>query len=96
MNIRVAKKHLPTYIFLLAVLTAWALFHIWTRHMVTELGYSISQQQSVKQRLLTENNALCLEISTLKSSKRLEVIAKNDLDLHSPKPDQVVYLWLDE
>jgi len=73
-----------------------AMFHVWTRHMVTELGYSLSESQAITEQLLSENKALKLEISTLKSSKRLELIAKGQLGLTPPKPEQVVYLWLDE
>jgi cell division protein FtsL len=87
---------LPSGIILLLFLTMWAMFHVWSRHRVTELGYSISEQQSLKERLLSENNAMRLEISTLKSSKRLELIAESQLGLAAPKPEQVVYLWLDE
>jgi cell division protein FtsL len=64
--------------------------------MVTELGYSLSEEEAVKERLLSDNKALKIEISTLKSSKRLELIAQSQLGLSSPKPEQVVYLWLDE
>ncbi len=96
MKTRVARNYFPTCIVLLLFVTAWALFHTWTRHMTTELGYTISAMQSQKEDLASENKSLRLEISTLKSTKRLELIAKNELDLHSPRPDQVVYLWLDE
>lgn len=89
-------RMLPIGIALLLFLTPWAMFHVWTRHMVTEMGYSLSEQQKTKDRLLSDNKALRLEISTLKSSKRLELIAEKQLGLASPKPDQVVYLWLDE
>ena len=87
---------LPVGIVLLIFLTMWAMFHVWSRHMVTDLGYSLSEQQSRKETLLSENNALKLEISTLKSSKRLELLAGTQLGLAAPKPEQVVYLWLDE
>ena len=42
------------------------------------------------------NKALRIEISTLKSPKRLELIATGQLGLSAPKPEQVVYLWLDD
>jgi len=96
MKNRMAKEYLPAYIAILLLFTAWAVFHVWTRHMVTELGYEISTQQVEKENLLSDNKSLKLEISTLKSSRRLEVIAKNTLGLRTPKNDQVVYLCLDE
>ena len=87
---------IPLGLILLLFLSTWAMFHVWSRHMVTELGYSISEQQNIKEQLVSDTNALRLEISTLKSSKRLELIAEKQLGLTAPKPNQMVYLWLDE
>ncbi|HNR51527.1 MAG: cell division protein FtsL [Bacteriovoracaceae bacterium] len=87
---------IPSFIIILSFFTAWALFHIWTRHMATELGYTISAEQTLKEELLGDNKSLKLEISTLKSSRRLESIAKNKLGMSTPRPEQVVYIWLDE
>jgi cell division protein FtsL len=56
----------------------------------------LSESQAITEQLLSENKALKLEISTLKSSKRLELIAGSQLGLTPPKPEQMVYLWLDE
>jgi cell division protein FtsL len=64
--------------------------------MATELGYTISAEQTLKEELLGDNKSLKLEISTLKSSRRLESIAKNKLGMSTPRPEQVVYVWLDE
>jgi cell division protein FtsL len=91
-----ALEILPASIIILCFFTAWAFVHIWTRHMATELGYRISAEQSTKEELLSENKSLKLEISTLKSSKRLEAIARDKLGMRSPNPDQVVYLWIKE
>ncbi|HVN71616.1 MAG TPA: cell division protein FtsL [Desulfomonilia bacterium] len=90
------SRILPFGMVMLLFMLVWAMFHVWTRHMVTELGYSLSQEEAAKEQLLSENKALKIEISTLKSTKRLQLIAENQLGLKSPKPEQVVYLWLDE
>ncbi|MBN1635002.1 MAG: cell division protein FtsL [Deltaproteobacteria bacterium] len=91
-----SKNFLFSSIIFIIFLTIWAMSHVSTRNMATELGYAISKQQSVNEELLSDNNALRLEISTLKSSKRLEGIAKHELDLHIPRSDQMVYLWADD
>jgi cell division protein FtsL len=96
MKSRSIRSLLPSLVIGLCFLSAWSLFHIWTRHLATELGYTITAEQSLREELLSENKALRLEISTLKSSRRLEEIAKNRLGMSPPKPEQVVYLWLDE
>lgn len=90
------SRMLPGSIIVLLLFMVWAMFHVWTRHMVTELGYSLSESQTTVEQLISENKALKIEISTLKSPKRLELIATGQLGLASPKPEQVVYLWLDE
>jgi cell division protein FtsL len=86
----------PFCMIMLLTFTVWAMIHVWSRHMVTELGYSLSEEQAHKEQLLGENKALRIEISTLKSPKRLELIAGKELGLTTPKPEQVVYLWLNE
>lgn len=96
MKRRASLETLPSTIIILVVFTAWAFFHIWTRHMSTELGYKISAEQSTKEALLSEQKSLRLEISTLKSSKRLEAIARDKLGMKSPSPDQVIYVWNNE
>jgi cell division protein FtsL len=90
------SRMLPGGVIMLGLFMIWAMFHVWTRHMVTELGYSLSESQAMAEELLSMNKALKLEISTLKSSKRLELIAAAQLGLRSPAPEHVVYLWLDE
>ena len=91
-----AQDFLLVGVLLIIFLVGWSLFHVGTRHLATELGYSLSAQQDHKEQLLAHNKALRLEISALKSSKRLELIAKKELGLTVPRSDQVVYLWLDE
>lgn len=88
--------YFPFSIIMLLAFMTWAMFHVWTRHMVTELGYALSEEQALKEQLSSENKALRIEISTLKSSKRLELIAETQLGLTAAKPEQVVYLCLDE
>ena len=96
MKTKMTHAYLPLFIILLLFFMTWAFSHIWSRHMATELGYEISERQSEKEGLISDNKSLRLEISTLKSSKRLELIAKHELGLKSPASNQVVYLWLDE
>jgi cell division protein FtsL len=93
---RVSLTILPSSIILLICFMAWSFFHIWTRHMATDLGYKISAEQNTKEELLSENKSLKLEISALKSTRRLEAIAREKLGMDTPKPEQVVYLWVTE
>jgi cell division protein FtsL len=76
--------------------SSWAMFHVWTRHLSTELGYALSRDLALQEQLTGDNKALKLEISTLKSTARLETIAVNNLGMRTPQPGQVVYLWKKE
>lgn len=73
----------------------WGIIHVWSRTIAIELGYALSKEQAIKEQLVADNKALHLEISTLRSSKRLESMA-NNMGLHTPYPDQVIYIWPDE
>jgi cell division protein FtsL len=83
-------------VILISLCSSWAMFHVWTRHLSTELGYALSQELALQQQLASDNKALRLEISTLKSTERLETIAVNNLGMRTPQPGQVVYLWKKE
>ena len=78
------------------IFTTWGILHVWTRNLAMDLGYALSEQQTLNEKLMSDNKALRLEISTLKSSERLEYIARDVLGLHEPRPDQVMHIWLDE
>jgi len=90
------KDMIAPALIVVITLGMWAMVHVWSRHVLTELGYELSAEQSLRERLTGQNRALRIEISTLKSPKRLELIARRDLGLTVPKPEQVMYLWSDE
>jgi len=90
------KEFLAVSVIFLLVLTSWAMLHVWSRNYGTEIGYAFTRQKSINEELFSENKTLRLEISTLKSSKRLEAIAKDDMGLQPPGQDQVIYIWKKE
>ncbi len=90
------RQALLAGIILICLCTSWAMFHVWSRHLSTELGYALSRELALKEQLTSDNKALKLEISTLKSTERLETIAVNNLGMRTPQPGQVVYLWKKE
>lgn len=89
---RPRKSNLLVIIVPLLLLILSALFFVWSRIQVIQLGYEISQ--ALKQgRALTEGNKqLRLEIATLKSYPRIEKIAVEELGLSKPRPDQVIVI----
>ncbi|HOJ13027.1 MAG TPA: cell division protein FtsL [Deltaproteobacteria bacterium] len=90
------KRMLGPLLVMVSSLAFWASVHVWSRHQVIELGYALSREQARMEQLASQNRALRIEISTLKSPKRLEAIAQKDLGLTPPRPEQVVYLWSNE
>ena len=87
------KTMLLAGIILIASFCFWAMLHVWTRTFAMDLGYQITSEQGIKEEFTNENKALRLEISTLKSTVRLESIALKDLGMAPPTPEQVVHLW---
>lgn len=76
----------------LTILIAAFLFYTWSRVEVVKIGYEIFKANSEMRRLDQENKELILEIATLKSPKRIERIAREELKLLPPKDDQIVIL----
>lgn len=90
------RQALVTGLIVITLSMGWAMFHVWSRNLATDLGYDLSRELAFKNQLQADNKALRLEISTLKSTQRLENIALNKLGMRTPQPEQVVYLWTRE
>lgn len=90
------RQVLYTGLIIITLSLGWAMLHVWTRTHATDLGYALSHELALKEQLQSDNKALRLEISTLKSTQRLESIALNELGMRAPQPGQVVYLWTRE
>ncbi len=80
--------------FILFVLffTGGALFYVWSRIQVIQIGYEISNVLKEQRRLTEANKRLRLEIATLKSFPRIERVATEDLRMTKPKPEQVIVI----
>ncbi len=68
------------------------LFFVWSRIQVIQLGYEISAAVKEGRSLAEANKRLRVEIATLKSYKRIEKIAAEQLGMAKPRPDQVVII----
>lgn len=69
----------------------FALFYVWTRVQVVETGYQIRHLMTQAEELKGQNHALRVEVATLKSPVRLDVIALN-LGLKRPPEKQVTMI----
>ena len=73
-------------------LVGLALTHVWLRLQVVRLGYVLSTTAKLHGQLEQENRELKVELATLTSPDRLEVIARTRLGLMEPEKGQVVIM----
>lgn len=78
-----------SFIFI-AILLAVSLFFVWSRLQVVHLEYGISSLESRIRDLNQETRRLKLEAASLRNPVRLEQVAKSDLGLRLPTPDQII------
>jgi len=67
-----------------------SLFFVWSRVQVTSLEYDISRIEDNLRKNRQEMAQLTLEAATLSSPERIERVARNDLGLRLPVPEQVI------
>ncbi|MFQ5841811.1 MAG: cell division protein FtsL [Thermodesulfobacteriota bacterium] len=77
---------------IIATLIAGSLFYVWSRVMVINLGYDLSEAMEVHWELVGENKKLHIEIATLKSLARIERIAREELEMEKPLPGQIILM----
>ena len=77
-------------IMLILGVSVW--FYVWSRMQVVKLHYSIIALSKIEQEILKENKKMRLKLATLQSPRRIEYIAKNQLQLKDPHQEQVIYL----
>ncbi len=86
------RVFLLSFLGMIALASACAIFYIGTHIQAVNLGYDIGQELQRKEALIEENKRLDLEIARLKSPTRIETEAKEKLGLTLPKTQQVFYL----
>ncbi len=76
-------------VFLLFGLTS---LKVWQEMQVVKLGYRINQERQQYHQLLDEHRALQTQRNALASLERIEVMAKAELGLETPRSEQLVFL----
>lgn len=79
-------------ILLILLAIGGALFYVWSRIQVIQLGYEISNALKEEKELKETNKKLRLEIARLKSYSRIERYAVEELRMAKPKPEQVIII----
>jgi len=68
------------------------LFFTWCRVQTIGTGYEISKETQRRQDLINFQNNLKIELARLKSPERIAKIAKNQLGLITPTPEQMIII----
>jgi len=87
-----SPKTIGIWIFFMALFIIELLFYTWSRVQFIQLGYELSTAAGKQNDLLLLRNNLKIEIAHLKSPKRITEIAKKQLGLTLPKPNQLIII----
>lgn len=74
----------------IVLLSAVALFFVWSRVEVTSLEYEISGLETSLRKARQETSQLRLEAASLRSPDRIEQVARAKLGLRLPVSEQVI------
>ena len=72
------------------MVVAVALLLVWVRLQAVNTGYQLSAARHLAHRLEQEQRELELELATLTSPRRLELLARERLGMGPPTPGQIV------
>jgi cell division protein FtsL len=75
-----------------ALVLVAALFHVWSRLRVVDLGYRLAAARAAHAQLLEQNRRLSAELAALRAPRRLAETARVRLGLRPPTPDQVIHM----
>jgi cell division protein FtsL len=78
--------------FIIASLIVCSLFYVWSRVLVINLGYELSEAMDKHGKLTQENKKLHIEVALLKSPARIERIAQEELNMGKPLPGQIILM----
>jgi cell division protein FtsL len=90
-NIHKTNPTVMSIIFM-TILLGELLFFTWCRVQTIGTGYEISKETQRHQDLINFQNNLKIELARLKSPERIAEIAKNQLDLITPTPEQMIII----
>ena len=85
-----AQRELMWILLSIAVVAGVLFFHSWVRNRLVYVGYLEQQLQQEETQLLREQKALSLEEQTLKDFARIDMIARNELNMTPVRPSQVL------
>lgn len=81
-----------TWLFFMLIFIAELLSYTWCRVQCVGVGYEISKESDNHRNLIALQNNLKIEFAHLKSPRRIEKIAKEQLGLIAPTPKQMILI----
>ena len=85
-------KTVTVWIVFLAIFISELLLYAWCRVQCIGVGYDILNTSRYHQELVSLQNNLKVELASLKSPDRIATIAKKQLGLAMPKPEQMIII----
>ncbi len=85
-------KQAGIWVVIMGIFILQLLGYTWCRVQCFRVGYEISREGERHRELLAMQNGLRIELARLQSPERIARIARKDLDLITPRPDQMVVL----
>ncbi len=83
-------KFTGLWIVMLSLFLGELFFYTWCRVNNVNLGYEVAQETEKKTKLIAYQENLKIELARLKSPERIEKIAREQLGLVRPKPEQII------
>ena len=74
----------------MSLFLAELLAYTWSRVQCVRIGYDITQLADQRHALAADQSNLKIELARLKSPRRIEKIAQEQIGLTTPSPDQVI------
>lgn len=88
----VQNKFVRKWAVWLGLATALALFYVWARVQVVQLGYEITVLKNELESMSKQASMLEIEIAKMKAPERLENFAKTRLGMQPPSADQIIFV----
>ena len=88
----VTRRHLRHAMSLVAVGILIALFYVWVRVQVIQMGYEVSRIRQETTELAQRRDLLEAEVASQKSAERLSTVATESFGMRLPRGDEVVML----
>ncbi len=85
-------KAIITYLVIMLVFIAELLFYTWCRVQSVKIKYDIAEQTATSRKLTAMQDGLKVELARLKSPQRIAKIARTQLGLITPTPQQTIVL----